>query len=281
MENIVCDNCSASLNKNAEFCDSCGEWQGLSPSIEELNTGGIRNKKRITTLSNDQLNSPISTFQSPTIPTRTQFPGIRAVVFILILIPIVSGAAFFYNRGTANDIDTEQNQLTVVNDSSTTTRISESTVKLTQKLSKFISNCSSSSEYGKGYSCSNLYDDQESSWQDNSEKCKEGYVIFNFDIPVEIKFFTWQNLMEARGFNRNWKVREIRYSTPDPNYFYTYELSNTNDSQWVEIEDIKTAVFKIEFISSYPSEEYNGSQEFAECAIQEIEIFGYPNSTED
>ena len=281
MDNIVCDNCSASLNNNTEFCDSCGEWQGLSPTIEPLNEEGNKTKKRITTLSIDQLNSPISTFQSPPIPTRTQFPGIRAVFFILILIPIVAGAAFLYNRGTANDIVTEQNQLAVASDSSSTTRISEPAIKVTQNLSKLVSNCSSSSEYGKGYSCSNLYTNQESSWQDNSEKCKEGYVIFNFDTPVEITFFTWQNLTEDRDFKRNWKVREIRYSTPDPNYFYTDELSNTNESQWVEITDIKTDTFKIEFISSYPGEEYNGSPAFSECAIQEIEIFGYPNSTED
>ena len=279
MENIVCANCGASLKDSNEFCESCGEWQGINPTIEnsEKNNG----KKRITTLSNDQLNSPISTFHSPPLPTRTQFPGIRAVFFILILIPIVSGSAFLYNRDASNNIFIEQNLSTVASPSSTTTMISEPTVKLTQKLSNFISNCSSSSEYGKGYSCSYLYDNQESSWQDNSEKCKEGYVIFNFDTPVEITFFTWQNLTEDRDFKRNWKVREIRYSTPDPNYFYTDELSNTNESQWVEMKDIKTDTFKIEFISSYPGEEYNGSPAFSECAIQEIEIFGYPNSTED
>ena len=279
MENIVCANCGASLKDSNEFCESCGEWQGINPTIEnsEKNNG----KKRITTLSNDQLNSPISTFQSPPLPTRTQFPGIRAVFFILILIPIVAGSAFLYNRDASNNIFIEQNLSTVASPSSTTKTTLVPKVKLTTNLNKFISNCSSSSEYGKGYSCSYLYDNQESSWQDNSEKCKEGYVIFNFDTPVEITFFTWQNLMEDRDFKRNWKVREIRYSTPDPNYFYTDELSNTNESQWVEMKDIKTDTFKIEFISSYPGEEYNGSPAFLECAIQEIEIFGYPNSTED
>jgi len=279
MENIVCANCGASLKDSNEFCESCGEWQGINPTIEdsEKNNGG----KRITTLSNDQLNSPISTFQSPPLPTRTQFPGIRAVFFILILIPIVAGAAFLYNRDVSNNIFIEQNLSTVASPSSTTKTTLEPKVKMMQHLSKFISNCSSSSEYGKGYSCSYLYDIQDSSWQDNSEKCKEGYVIFNFDLPVEINFFIWQNLMQARDFNRNWKVREIRYSTPDPNYFYTYELSNTNDSQWIEIEDVRTDTFKIEFISSYPGEEYNGSPAFTECAIQEIELYGHPNSTEE
>jgi len=274
MENVVCTNCGATLKDASEFCDSCGEWQGISPRLETQDV--LKNdSKRITTLSNDQLNSPISTFQSPALPTRTQFPGIRAVFFILILIPIVAVAAFLYNKNSFNDNVIEQEQTSVT--SSSTTTISAPTVKLTRKLSKFTSNCSSSSEYGKGYSCSKLYDDQETSWQDNSQKCKDGYVIFTWDSPVEIKFFTWQNLTESRGFNRNWKVREIKYSTSDPNYYYTYELSNISDSQWVEMIDVTTDTFKIEFITSYPGEEYNGAQSFPECAIQEIEIFGYPN----
>ena len=88
MENIICANCGASLKDKTEFCDSCGEWQGISPTIEK-NDNGNSDRKRITTLSNDQLNSPISTFQSPPVPTRTQFPGIRAVFFILILINLL------------------------------------------------------------------------------------------------------------------------------------------------------------------------------------------------
>ena len=40
MENILCSNCGASLKESTEFCDSCGEWQGVSPvkenSEEEL-----------------------------------------------------------------------------------------------------------------------------------------------------------------------------------------------------------------------------------------------------
>ena len=29
MENIICKACSASIEKDLEFCSSCGEWLGL------------------------------------------------------------------------------------------------------------------------------------------------------------------------------------------------------------------------------------------------------------
>ena len=35
MENILCSNCGASLKESTEFCDSCGEWQGVSPTKEK------------------------------------------------------------------------------------------------------------------------------------------------------------------------------------------------------------------------------------------------------
>ena len=34
MENIICKACSASIEKDLEFCSSCGEWLGLK--VEEI-----------------------------------------------------------------------------------------------------------------------------------------------------------------------------------------------------------------------------------------------------
>ena len=280
MNNVVCSNCGASFGGEIEFCDSCGEWQGVSPIID----GEAKKKntaKRITTLTSEQLSGPISTYESPTIPTRTQFPGVRAVLFILVIVPLIAVASYWYNREVATDvvdlIVEEQESNVATTSSSVATTIPPAT-QVTQILSKFISNCSTSSDYGEGYSCSNLYDGQKNSWQDNSQSCKDGYIIFSFDKPVYIKFITFQNLEDNSKFIRNWKVRELRYSTPDPEYYYTEELVNDNAPQWVEMEDTTTEELKIEFLSAYPGEEYNGSPAFEECAIQEVEIFGYPNS---
>ena len=276
MENILCSNCGASLKESTEFCDSCGEWQGVSPVKENSQEELTNDRKRVTTLTSDQLNAPIATFKSSPMPTRKEVPGIRAVFFILVIFPVIAGAAFWYNdRNVPPEINTEEPVIASTS-SSTTTTVEKSIP--TSILNKYIVNCSSSSEYGVGYSCSNLYDGQINSWQDSSQSCKEGYVTFTFEEPMEISFFIVQNLQDTKQFKRNWKVREIRYSTTDKNYFYTYELQNTNESQWVEMIDTTTTELTIQFLSAYPGEEYGGSPAFKECAIQEIEIFGKPSS---
>ena len=275
MENIVCSNCGASLKESTEFCDSCGEWQGVSPTKEKNSDEQNDVGKRVTTLTNDQLNAPIATFRSSPMPTRKEVPGIRAVFFILVIFPIIAGAAYWYNN---RNIPTEiaEEPIVASTTSSTTTTIKQSIP--TSYLNDYIVNCSSSSEYGIGYSCSNLYDGNINSWQDNSQNCQEGYVTFTFEEPMLISFFIVQNLQDDKQFKRNWKIREITYRTTDEDYYYTIELQNTNESQWVEMVDTTTTELTIEFLSAYPGEEYGGSPAFDECAIQEIEIFGKPSS---
>ena len=275
MENIVCSNCGASLKESTEFCDSCGEWQGVSPTKEKNSDEQNDVGKRVTTLTNDQLNAPITTFRSSPMPTRKEVPGIRAVFFILVIFPIIAGAAYWYNN---RNIPTEiaEEPIVASTTSSTTTTIKQSIP--TSYLNDYIVNCSSSSEYGIGYSCSNLYDGNINSWQDNSQNCQEGYVTFTFEEPMLISFFIVQNLQDDKQFKRNWKIREITYRTTDEDYYYTIELQNTNESQWVEMVDTTTTELTIEFLSAYPGEEYGGSPAFNECAIQEIEIFGKPSS---
>jgi len=170
-------------------------------------------------------------------------------------------------------------QATLPETTTTTTTINETEEKkVVSKLNKYISHCSTRSQYGKGYSCSNLYDGEFSTlhWQDNGENCKDGYIIFTFAEPVQIKFIVFQNLEQDREFMRNWKAREILYSTPGPDNFYTFELENTNTAQWISMEDVVTTEFTIQILSAYPSESSkDGAPGFPECAIQEIEFFGY------
>tara|TARA_B100000131_G_scaffold124152_1_gene121284 strand:+ start:7265 stop:8104 length:840 start_codon:yes stop_codon:yes gene_type:complete len=278
MDNILCSNCGASLKESTEFCDSCGEWQGVSPVKENSEEELANDRKRVTTLTNDQLNAPIATFKSGPMPTRKEVPGIRAVFFILVIFPVIAGAAFWYNNRNVPAETIIEDPVVASTISSTTTTVEKSIP--TSILNKYIVNCSSSSEYGVGYSCSNLYDGEINSWQDSSQSCKEGYVTFIFEEPMEISFFIVQNLQDTKQFKRNWKIRELRYSTTDDNYFYTYELQNTNESQWVEMVDTTTTELTIDFLSAYPGEEYGGSPAFSECAIQEIEIFGKPSGGE-
>ena len=192
MENIVCNNCGASLKESTEFCDSCGEWQGVNPVKENSQEELTNDRKRVTTLTNDQLNAPIATFKSGPMPTRKEVPGIRAVFFILVIFPVIAGAAFWYNNRNVPAETSMEDPVVTSTISSPTTTVEKSIP--TSILNKYIVNCSSSSEYGVGYSCSNLYDGEVNSWQDSSQSCKEGYVTFIFEEPMEISFFIVQNI---------------------------------------------------------------------------------------
>ena len=57
---------------------------------------------------------------------------------------------------------------------------------------------------------------------------------------MKMSFFIVQNLQDDKQFKRNWKIREITYRTTDEDYYYTIELQNTNESQWVEMVDTTT-----------------------------------------
>ena len=53
---------------------------------------------------------------------------------------------------------------------------------------------------------------------------------------------------------------------------YKYKARNHNTEQWIDIN--ATMTFKIEVLSAYPGEEFNGQNPFEECTIQEIRFFG-------
>ncbi len=277
MENLTCSNCKAALEPTTEFCNSCGEWQGVNPGSNEESTKEPEKIKRVTKLTTNQLNDPIPSFQSNPVPTRKEVPGIRAVFFIAIIIPIIAGASYWYNSNKASQVVEESIEIDNLTTTSTTTTVAK-TATLTN-LKKWIINCSSSSQYGPGYSCTNLFDGTKNSWQDASQSCKDGYIIFEFNEEVNINFFILQNIEDNKPFTRNYKVKEIEINTDDPNYYYRFELENINSSQWIDIVPVNTTTFQISFLSAYPGEEVSGANPFLECAIQEIEIYGYPPSS--
>ena len=51
MENIVCSNCGASLKESTDFCDSCGEWQGVSLTKEKSSIAVINKTNPVKTVT--------------------------------------------------------------------------------------------------------------------------------------------------------------------------------------------------------------------------------------
>ena len=289
MENITCKGCQATVNKNLEFCSSCGEWLGLKlddtgeevliessveidrvrvPKIKCSNCGytnfpSVRNCKEC----NSPLVKPLSSYGATNLPNRKEVPGIRAVFFLALIVPLIAAASFFYNNRVADEVIGEIAIIEQTTVPSTSTSI-QSNLKPQIPIS-----CKASSNYNEGFSCENLYDESNSMWQDNSLSCKDAILEFTFSDNVYFEFIVIQNAEKSSSFKKNFKARDIRITTDESDYEVDKELENDNFQQWIDLNTYANTI-KIEILSAYPGEEFNGQNPFNECAIQEIKFFG-------
>jgi hypothetical protein len=165
MEKIECKSCSAVVDKELEFCSSCGDWLGLSlKDMESKDSNQSVKIERTKRAPERLLNKPLSTYGATPLPSRKEVPGMRAVFFLTVLIPAIALASYLYNSNIAEEVVEE----TKIIQQSTTSTTSTTVVSVLQK--QYPISCSASSSYnnGDGWSCENLYDGDKSTWQDNS-----------------------------------------------------------------------------------------------------------------
>ena len=293
MENITCKACQAVVDKKLEFCSSCGEWLGLK--IEDIQTKPTQAEDRYikrtrvpqircSNCGNNNLPSvrncrdcgvplvkPLTSYGASELPNRKEVPGIRAVFFLALIIPLIAGASYFYNTRIAEEVIEE---IEIVEQ--TTIPTTSTTVQSMLKLQKPLS-CAASTTYESGnsgdFSCENLYDNDYTMWQDNSLQCKDGWLEFTFEDEIFIEFIVVQNAEKSTSFKRNYKIRDLRITANDPELEIEKELENDNFEQWVDV-NTTTSYLRLDFLSAYPGEDLNGQNAFEECAIQEIRFFG-------
>ena len=293
MENITCKACQAVVDKKLEFCSSCGEWLGLK--IEDIQTKPdqvedryIKRTRvpqiRCSNCGNNNLPSirncrdcgvplvkPLTSYGASELPSRKEVPGIRAVFFLALIIPLIAGASYFYNTRIAEEVIEE---IEIVEQ--TTIPTTSTTVQSILKLQKPLS-CMASTTYESGnsgdFSCENLYDNDYTMWQDNSLQCKDGWLEFTFEDEIFIEFIVVQNAEKSTSFKRNYKIRDLLITANDPELEIQKELENDNFEQWVDV-NTTTSYLRIDFLSAYPGEDLSGQEPFDECAIQEIRFFG-------
>ena len=269
MEKIECKACSASVDKSMEFCSSCGEWLGLS--IKDIDNTGNNTPTEITRRTRppeELLSQPLSNYGATSLPTRNEVPGIRAVFFLAVIIPLIAAASYYYNQNIAEEIIEE---IQVV-EQSTTTSTSITVQSLLQLQYPF--SCLASSSLGEGWSCEKIYDDEPSSWQDNSLECVDATLEFTFSKDIYFQFLTYENLEDSKSYSRNFKPRDILITSEEVGFSIEYELENQNSSsQWIDL-NTTSSIIKIQILSAYPGEEVNGAEPFQECAIQEITFYG-------
>jgi len=293
VENITCKACQAVVDKKLEFCSSCGEWLGLK--IEDIQSKPDKEQDRFnkrtrvpqikcSNCGNNNLPSvrncrdcgvplvrPLSSYGASELPNRKEVPGIRAIFFLALIIPLIAGASYFYNTRIAEEVieEIEIIQQTTIPTTSTTL---QSMLKLQKPIS-----CSASTTYESGnsgdFSCENLYDNDYTMWQDNSLQCKDGWLEFTFSDEIFIEFIVVQNAEKSTSFKRNYKVRDLLITAEDSELEIQKELENDNFEQWIDI-NTTTSYLRLDFLSAYPGEDLNGQNAFDECAIQEIRFFG-------
>ena len=293
MGNITCKACQAVVDKKLEFCSSCGEWLGLK--IEDIQTKPAQAEDRYikrtrvpqircSNCGNNNIPSvrncrdcgvplvkPLTSYGASELPNRKEVPGIRAVFFLALIIPLIAGASYFYNTRIAEEVIEE---IEIVEQ--TTIPTTSTTVQSMLKLQKPLS-CAASTTYESGnsgdFSCENLYDNDYTMWQDNSLQCKDGWLEFTFEDEIFIEFIVVQNAEKSTSFKRNYKIRDLRITAKDPELEIEKELENDNFEQWVDV-NTTTSYLRLDFLSAYPGEDLNGQNAFEECAIQEIRFFG-------
>ena len=126
MEKIECKACSATVDKSLEFCSSCGEWLGLR--IDDIKNGNLEKQsevRRRTKPPQELLSQPLSNYGATPIPTRNEVPGIRAVFFLAIIIPLIAAASYYYNQNISEEVIEE---IQIVEQATTTS--TSTTVKL-------------------------------------------------------------------------------------------------------------------------------------------------------
>ena len=288
MENIICKACSARIEQDLEFCSSCGEWLGLkmednkendisepTPSVRNrvpqikcsscnaLNVPSIKNCKEC----GNPLIKPLSSYGAANLPNRKEVPGIRAVFFLALIVPLIAGASFFYNSRIADDVIEEIAAVEQTTSTSSTTTIKT----VLQKM--YPVSCMSSSQLSEEYSCENLYDGTLKSWQDNVLECEDGYLEFTFKNPMYLEFIVFQNLESTNSFKRNFRVRDIQVTTDQSSILIEKEMQNNNGQQWIDVNST-TATIRIDILSAYSGEDIGNSNSFKECAIQELTFYG-------
>ena len=182
MENITCKACQATVDKKLEFCSSCGEWLGLK--IEDFKSEPTEDESRFqkrtrvpqircSNCGNSNIPSvkncrdcgaplvrPLSSYGAAELPNRKEVPGIRAVFFLALIIPLITGGSYLYNTRVAEEVIQEIEIVEQTTIPSTTTTL-EGKLKIWKPVS-----CTASSTYDSANTGDFSCEDYVSEWTD-------------------------------------------------------------------------------------------------------------------
>ena len=160
------------------------------------------------------------------LPMGRSSAGMRALLVLIVILLVVAVGALIINlRGDDGPAVT----VTSTSDSPTTTN---TFVELTP------TNVVASSELGQSFAAENLLDkDDDTEWQDASQRGNGAELTFTFAQPVRIVSIEIANSTDDERFKRNYRVRGYVITVDDLSIPIPGELEDKNELQRIQIGD--------------------------------------------
>ncbi len=292
MTRHTCSNCGATF-EDSQFCPECGQWtdplgedlfeeftlEEQPPTESEMPPPIVQEADYVSCPSCGAANpshnrhceecgARLSQDMLPVAPPPLlrSSAGARALVAAFVVIVLVVIAAFVF-RAFGGEEEPVASDTTIA----ATTTTSRGRARLITPLT-----VTASSSVGERWSPEKLIDrDPTTAWNDDSLGGENAFIEFTFISPVEIHWINIAHYQEDEPFFRNFRVRGFLITADDlPDQPLPGELEDVPGEQRISFQSVRTTKVKIEVVSTWPAQAYNGEVPFEELAIQEIEFWG-------
>lgn len=199
-------------------------------------------------------------------PASRSSPGGRALGVLAASVLLVALVALTINifRSDTPEVASEEST-----SSSTTTTVPTPTIEL------FAAQATASSQVAQSFSPNNLIDgDNETYWNDDSQRGVDAWIEFTFATPVQIREIELQNVMNDTKFRQNFKIQGYTITVSDLDVGISGRLSNSNQPQTIKIASLETIWLRIEVTTVHPAESVEDLPPFDELALQGVRFFG-------
>ncbi len=141
---------------------------------------------------------------------------------------------------------------------------------ITERLNKYVEECEVSTQIQL---CKGLYIGKGEVWTGTETFCEGASIKTTFKEEVTLKFLIIENPEERLPTGVFSRPRDIKITlqgtNPNATTYYSKELEDTDEAQWIEVDNTTIKSITIEILSGYPAE---GDGVY--CAIDEIEFYG-------
>ena len=139
-----------------------------------------------------------------------------------------------------------------------------------QKL--YPSGCTSYSRLSEYYSCSNLFDNQNTIWLSSTNICRDQMITFQFKESIYLEFIVFENPDDKTIFQNNTIVKSLGLASDTLAInIGVKELEHDNTSQWIDINKNIYTSLTLKIIETYSN---NVENQDSKCVVQEVTFYG-------